>query len=172
LHCLRDKAPARAAALFFRLAVRAGWLERWRGTELVVPAPRARAPANDGLILFAELVARALGARSRAVVEKIGRRTQHGLDAVSRRDAPLFLRITPGAEAEVRHRRVLFLDDVRTTGTTEEMAAYCLREAGAGAVSTFALVGVAEMLERFEREGGEARDEREEVHPLLLHLTV
>lgn len=172
LHCLREAAPTRSARFFFWLAVRAGWLDRWRGTELVVPAPRSRPPSNDGLALFAGLVARELGARARALIEKNGPRSQHGLDSVSRRDAPLFLRVAKGAEAEVRRRRVLFIDDVRTTGTTEDMAAYCLREAGAGAVSACALVGVPEMLEGFEREGGEPRDEREEVHPLLFHLTV
>jgi orotate phosphoribosyltransferase len=83
-------------------------------------------------------------------------------------DARPFVRLMEEAAPAVRGARVLLLDDVDTTGTTLELGAYRLREAGAARVAQFSVA--RQMVERFERKREEAEEEGKEVEPLLLHL--
>jgi predicted amidophosphoribosyltransferase len=140
LHALRETAPERAAGWALALLRRRGHLESWRGegVELVVNAPQ-RVGGRSGLAVVAERVAQEIGAQfvPRAF-RKSSRRTQHGKAAEARMDTPPFLELTLPDDL-VRGREVLVLDDVNTTGTTLDLCAWRLREAGASRVRRFAL---------------------------------
>ncbi|MGZ3712959.1 MAG: ComF family protein [Bdellovibrionota bacterium] len=75
-----------------------------------------------------------------------------------------------GKKAQVDGKKILVIDDVFTTGTTLDLAAYVLRKAGAKRVSIFALAH--QVMPSFKRECEEAHEESGEVNPLLLHLRV
>lgn len=169
--CLRGEAMFLGARWGFALAERRGSLEEWRreGVDLVTWAPRARPRRKDGLPLLAKRIAQALGAEARPLFRKNAIHSQHGRDRGGRMNAELFVELLAGGGPLAGHR-VLVIDDVDTTGTTLEIAAYRLRKAGAAHVSLFSVA--TQMMERFERECREPEQESEEMQPLLLHLFV
>jgi predicted amidophosphoribosyltransferase len=170
LRALRGDAYFLGARWCERLLERSGWLRAWKaeGITLVTLAPRARPRREDGLPILAARIAASLGAEYRETLRKVGGRSQHGRDKEARMDARPFVRLMEEAAPAVRGARVLLLDDVDTTGTTLELGAYRLREAGAARVAQFSVA--RQMVERFERKREEAEEEGKEVEPLLLHL--
>ena len=170
--CLRGRAMFLGARWAVALAERKGRLAEWEGQriDLVTWAPRARPRREDGLPLLARAIAERIGAEARPLFLKERRHSQHDQDRSGRMNVDAFVIWATGEEAIVRGRRVLVIDDVDTTGTTLEIAAYRLRKAGAAEVSLFSVA--TQVMERFERERREPEEESEEVHPLLLHLFV
>ncbi len=169
--CLRGRAMFLGARWALALAVRKGKVEEWRrrNVDLVTWAPRAKPRREDGLPLLARAIAELLSAEAGPLFRKERRHSQHDQDRSGRMNVDAFV-VWSGDQSAVRGRRVLVIDDVDTTGTTLEIAAYRLRKAGAAEVSLFSVA--TQMMERFEREGREPEEESEEVHPLLLHLFV
>jgi len=141
LRALRGSAPERAATWAFFLLERRGWIETWKRDqiEIVTHAPQNARRARSGLAILAEAVARETGASfvPRAFRKRDGRR-QHGRSAASRMDTHCFVELTRPKDW-VRGKAVLVLDDVNTTGTTLDLCAFALREAGASRVRRFAL---------------------------------
>lgn len=171
LQALRGEASFLAARWCLRLIERQGALEAWReaGVSLVTVVPRARPKREDGLPLLAQKIAARLGAEFRETLKKEKSRSQHGLDKGARMDTAPFLELRK-REKIGKGAVVLLLDDVNTTGTTLELAAYRLREAGARRVIPFSVA--RHMMEGFERKREQPEDEGKEVEPLLLHLFV
>lgn len=167
LSCLRGTAPRTAAAWCFSLLHRTGRLDRWRreGYSALAVAPQNDRRHESGLLITAGKISRALGLPLLQPFEKIGRHSQHGRSLTGRMDAPCFVKL----KGRVRGR-ILLIDDVHTTGTTLDQCAYLLRKAGAEEVVCFSLA--RQMMPGFERKQGEAREESEEMDPLLLHLFV
>jgi ComF family protein len=111
------------------------------GVDAVVPVPlRFRRRLARGFNQ-SELIAAGIGRRlGRPVLRRLLRRPgggppQAGLSVTRRLTAP---RNTMRA-GRVRHRRLLVVDDVMTTGSTLSEAARALKEAGAGEVVTAVL---------------------------------
>lgn len=100
---------------------------------------------------------------------KVGRRSQHGRSVSERMNSVCFVQLKVEGDF-LKGKKLLLLDDVYTTGTTLDQCAYLLRKAGADEVTAFSLA--RQMVQGFERKKKEAREEGEEVHPLLLHLFV
>ena len=155
--------------------VRRAKLGHWRGARVLadyaagrlarpdvdlvtwVPASRRRRARRGGCL--PESVARDLGRRwgieVRSLLVRAAGHSQRGLGrADRRRNVAEAYRLAPGVKALVRGRRVLVVDDVRTTGATLEAAAQQLRRAGACARG-LALAGV-----EHEPGGGPARTSR------------
>lgn len=166
---LREPVHTETAALFLRLARHTEWLKSLRGQDLLVLAPQNKKHALSGLESAARLLAAELGIPFAArVLRKNPGRRQHDLRLCERMDAPCFVRChAPGA---VRGKRVIVLDDVWTTGTTLDMSAYVLREAGAAEVKRVALV--RQVMPGFDRKGEETQKESDEVPVFLTHLFV
>jgi len=112
--------------------------------DIVVPVPpsfwrtlrRGVHPPDD----LARFIAHAVGARlSPRALRRLDDTPQMGKGARARRarETPLFA-ATSRARA-LRGKRVLIVDDVRTTGTTLREAELALRKAGVGDVLTLAL---------------------------------
>ena len=114
------------------------------GMDLIVPVPLHPARRRQRGYNQSELIARALGKSSGLPVETgaLDRRletctqTRKGLwdRQLNMQDA--FVTVRP---EWVRDRHVLLVDDVLTTGATMLASARCLREAGCGQLSFFAL---------------------------------
>lgn len=170
LRALRGEAYFLGARWCESLLARRGLLAEWRsaGITLVTLAPRAKPRREDGLPILASAIAAAIGARFKETLRKSGGRSQHGRALGERMDTAPFVELSPAAD--LRGERVLLLDDVDTTGTTRELGAYRLREAGAASVLVYSVA--RQMVEGLERKREEAEDESEEVEPLLLHLLV
>lgn len=163
----RTRAPYMASAWLFSFLAREGKLEEWRGIDAVFPAPQSRRSGRSGLEILAVQVAAALGAEAvLGELKKQRGRTQHGRDYAGRVDTACFVSLKKRLDG----KRVLVLDDVTTTGTTLDLCAYVLRKAGAAEVITFALA--EQMGPSLERERKKAKEEGEEVHPLLFHFSV
>lgn len=167
LTCLRGSAPRTAAEWCFRLLERSGHLARWRAEKFdsVVLAPQNPRREESGLEIVGEKIGEVLGLPLIQPFKKLERHSQHGRTISGRMDAPCFMRVNGPVVG-----RVLLIDDVHTTGTTLDQCAYLLRKAGATEAVIFSLA--RQMMPSFERKKSEAREEGEEVNPLLLHLFV
>jgi predicted amidophosphoribosyltransferase len=141
LSALRGDAPERAAGYAVELLKRRGEIERWRnsGVEVVVNAPQNQRKNRSGLALLAEDVARELGAIYVAgAFRKTSQRSQHGRSAADRMDTEQFIELARPVDW-FRGKQALVLDDVHTTGTTLDLCAAVLKQAGASKVRRFAL---------------------------------
>ena len=104
----------------------------WVPGTVVTWAPttpeRRRARGFDPAELLARAVARRMGDRCRALLDRLPGPPQTGLSAAARRRGPGFVarRAVPA--------RVLLVDDIATTGATLSAAARALRGAGASHV--------------------------------------
>jgi predicted amidophosphoribosyltransferase len=141
LNALRGDAPERAAGWAFELLKRHGKIELWRsyGVEVVVNAPQNQKKQRSGLSLLTEEVAHELGAAFvPGAFRKKGQRSQHGLSAAERMDTESFIELARPS-LWFRGKQTLVLDDVHTTGTTLDLCAAVLKQAGASKVRRFAL---------------------------------
>lgn len=142
LHALKYSGERRLAGPLGEAAA-----ERWRragaGGDLVVPVPvhaeRARQRGYDQATLLAEVVGDRLGLPTATILER-HRRTvaQFDLDRAHRGanvSGAFRLRSGTAAEAIVRGRWVVLVDDVTTTGATLAACGEALMAAGALAVS-------------------------------------
>lgn len=174
LALLRQDVHAEAAAVFLRFAKRYGWLASLAEfrPELLVTAPQHRggnwSGQASGLESVARLFADELEIPLVQLLNKTGTRRQHDLDFQDRMDADLFLQCSESERA--RGKRILLLDDVWTTGTTLEMGAYVLRQAGASEVKTAALA--RQVMPGLDRQSEQTEDEGDEVPVFLTHLFV
>lgn len=168
---LRAPVHEEVKEVFLRVARRSAWMVELRAfrAELLVLAPQAmRREGESGLHAFARDLARELEIPELCQLKKEKGKRQHGLDLEERMDGAVFVR---GAEENrVRGKRVLLLDDVWTTGTTMEMSAFVLREAGAREVKRAALV--RKVVPSLDRKGEDAHEESEEGPVFLTHFTV
>lgn len=179
-HGLREAAPHRSAELLLELLWRSGRLAQFIGVDGVVPAPQSARDGPSGLKLFCRALAERLDARFLDLLVKTGGRTQHGRSFSERVNSACFVEVGGGngggeggqdsGDPQTAGKTLLVIDDVLTTGTTLEMAAYALRKAGARKVITFALAH--QVMECLEGKGEEAHEESDEVNPFLLHLGV
>lgn len=167
LACLRGTAPRTAAGWCLALLERSGQMARWReeGFGFVALAPQNQRRQESGLAIAGEKISRALKVPLLQPFEKIARHSQHGRSVSGRMDAACFVRINRPVSG-----KVLLIDDVHTTGTTLDQCAYLLRKAGAAEVVCYSLA--RQMVPGLERKKGQAREESEEMDPLLLHLFV
>ncbi len=91
---------------------------------------RVRARGFDQAEVLARAVGRELGVPARAVLRRVSRTHQTGLDAAARRQGSVFV-ARPGRLEGIT---VLIVDDIVTTGSTFAHAAAAVRAAGALAV--------------------------------------
>lgn len=148
VHALKYRDRPEAGLLMARMMARAG--RRLLGeADVILPVPLHwlrlwRRRFNQSAIL-AQRLALVSGTPWRHDVLLRGRRTraQVGLDQEQRRrNVRNAFTVRPDRLAAVAGRRVLLVDDVRTTGATAEACALALRKAGAARIDllTFALV--------------------------------
>ncbi len=168
LSCLRGTAPRKAAAWSFAFLRRQGFLVEWKtkGFQLLVLAPQNPRKETSGLVLLGEMLSRELKIPVLEPFEKIGARTQHGRSLAARMDTACFIRL----RVEREWGKVLLIDDVHTSGTTLDLCAYLLMQAGAVRVEKFCLA--RQMVPRLERKHSQTSHESQEMDPLLLHLFV
>ena len=166
---LRGEAYFTAARWAEALLERHGKLAEWEalGIEVITLPPRAKVRREDGLPILAKQIAARIGARFHPLLRKEAGVSQHEKSREARMNCRAFVSFE-GSPSLVRGKKVLLMDDVDTTGTTLELCAYRLRQAGAREVIRFSVA--RQMMESFERESEEAGNEGEEVEPLLLHL--
>jgi ComF family protein len=139
-----DLAPA-----FARWAAQAG-RTLLDAADVIVPVPLHRWRLLQRRYNQAALIAQALGRLSRKPVDATGlvrtRQTpSQGLmvsPRARRRNVLNAFAVLPRAEARLRGRRVLLIDDVFTTGATVEACARVLRRAGAASVDVLTLARV------------------------------
>lgn len=158
-------------AAFSRIARGSAWLAELRAfrAELLVLAPQSRKRGGEsGLNAFARNLMRELEIPELIPLTKEAGKRQHGLDLEERMDSTLFVR--PPDVNLVRGKRVLLLDDVWTTGTTMEMSAFVLREAGVSELRRAALV--RQVVPCLDRESKDPDEEGEEGPVFLTHFTV
>lgn len=110
-------------------------IRKWR-PDLIVPVPLHKTRLRKRGFNQAELLAQGIGKICQVPVENVLRKriqtkSQKKLGEKERRQN---LRKAFLAEREVRGLRVLLIDDVFTTGSTIDAAAFCLKEAGASEV--------------------------------------
>lgn len=91
---------------------------------------RVRARGFDQAEVLARAVGRELGVPARAVLRRVSRTHQTGLDAAARRQGPVFV----ARPSRLAGTAVLIVDDIITTGSTFAHAAAAVRTAGALAV--------------------------------------
>jgi len=148
VHSLKYRDRQEAGLLMARMMLRAG-RDLIRDADLIVPVPLHRwrlwkRRFNQSGFL-AQTIARATGKpyRPDILVRRRATRSQVGLDEDDRRkNVRGAFELAAGTAAAVSGRRVLLIDDVRTTGATAEACAGVIRAAGAAQtdVVTFALV--------------------------------
>lgn len=170
LRGLRGEFPLCAASHIQYFLEQEGVYARWRSEKFtaLVTAPQSRFSPHSGLGLLGRNIARALGIEYLPVLRKAEGHKQHLRSRGERMDDEVFISVTP--YAELSGKKVLLIDDVFTTGTTLAMSAYVLRKAGAAEVVTYTLA--MKMMNGFEGERHETKDEGDEVNPFLAHLFV
>lgn len=148
VHALKYQDQQEAGLLMARMMARAG-RSLIVDADVVVPVPLYRwrlwkRRFNQSTYL-AQAIARGAGKpyRPQLLIRQRPTRSQVGLsEAERRKNVKGAFAVTPEAARLIEGKRVLLVDDVRTTGATLEASAATLRGAGATAVDvlTFALV--------------------------------
>ena len=148
VHALKYRDRQEAGLLMARMMARAG-----RGlmaeADMIVPVPLHRwrlwSRRFNQSAFLAQALARMAGKSYRPdlLVRRRATRSQVGLDEAARRkNVKGAFEVAEGQAAAVAGRRILLVDDVRTTGATAEACSAVLRAATASRVDvlTFALV--------------------------------
>lgn len=161
----RTATPYRSAHLFWRIATKKGWIETWRRKKFsaVYWLPQGEG-AISGLELFATRVGNALAIPVHNEFQKISRSPQHQKNRRDRLDTEMLFTLRGRSAPE----RILLFDDVQTSGTSLLQGKYLLKKAGAKFVTPFPLV--MNMMDGFERQSSESKQEGDEMDPFLLQL--
>lgn len=148
IHALKYNDRQEAGLLMARMMARAGRL-LMAEAEIILPVPLYRWRLWQRRFNQSAFLAKQLAAssgkpwRGDLLLRQRRTRSQVGLDLAARRkNVKGAFVIAPGQQVGVAGRSILLVDDVRTTGSTAEACAACLKEAGAAKVTllTFALV--------------------------------
>lgn len=148
VHALKYRDRQEAGLLMARMMLRAG-RDLIAGADLIVPVPLYRwrlwtRRFNQSAHL-AQSIARAAGKpfRPDLLIRRKPTQSQVGLDeAARRRNVKGAFAVPAAGAAALAGKRILLVDDVRTTGATADACAATFRQAGAEGVDllTFALV--------------------------------
>lgn len=148
VHALKYKDHHEAALLMVRMMARAG-RDVLAETDFVVPVPLHPTRLWKRRFNQAALLAKPLAKIANRpyspdmLLRKIATRQQVGLDHVARqKNVRKAFQVPPAKLSEIKDRRILLVDDVRTTGATFAACAEALKKAGAAQVHvlSFALV--------------------------------
>lgn len=148
VHALKYRDTQEAGQLMARMMARAG-RTLMADADLIVPVPLHRwrlwrRRFNQSAYLAQRLaVACAKPYRPDLLVRIKATRSQVGLDHAARqKNVGKAFAVAPGGAAQLAGRKILLIDDVRTTGATAAACARALKAAGAARVDllTFALV--------------------------------
>jgi len=164
LRALRNGGSAWSAGVFLEMLKREKYLDHWIGFASLVIAPSS---GNLGLEILCRKLASELAIPFYNPFQKTRGHFQHGKNASDRIDTELFVEL---ASKEKISSPCLIIDDLRTTGTTLDQAAYLLRKRRID-VKTFSLAQLV-TVKRFEGESKHSQQEGQEIDPFLLHLFV
>ncbi len=148
IHALKYKDHHEVALMMVRMMARAG-RELLTHTDLIVPVPlhstRLWKRRFNQSALLAKPLAQIASKKyaPEVLVRTVATRQQVGLDANARqKNVKKVFQVPPSKLSELKGRKVLLVDDVRTTGATVAACAEALKKAGAAHVDvlSFALV--------------------------------